>query len=198
MDRYKETRDIWNKIAGIYQDLFMDLDLYDHTYVIICSMLKQDARLLEIGCGPGNITKYLLTQRADFHILGTDIAPNMIMLAEQNNPQARFKVMDCRKISDLEMTFDGVICGFCLPYLSPEDVASLVADVYQLLHKQGLFYLSFVEGDPQNSGYRTGSSGDRLFFYYHQMDTLDQLFKDNHFEKSNLFRLNYTYSDGRS
>jgi 2-polyprenyl-3-methyl-5-hydroxy-6-metoxy-1,4-benzoquinol methylase len=59
MDRYKETFATWNKIASIYQDKFMELELYNDTYDFICSSIdKPKAKLLEIGCGPGNITKY--------------------------------------------------------------------------------------------------------------------------------------------
>ncbi len=118
MDRYKETFETWNKIASIYQDRFMDLDLYNDTYDYICnSVTKPNAKLLEIGCGPGNITKYLLTQRPDFDILGIDIAPNMIELAKKNNPSANFVVMDSRQINSLDKKYDGIIVGFCLPYL---------------------------------------------------------------------------------
>jgi hypothetical protein len=29
MDRYKETFETWNKVASLYQDKFMELDLYN-------------------------------------------------------------------------------------------------------------------------------------------------------------------------
>ena len=102
MDRYKETFETWNKMASLYQVKFMDLDLYNDSYDIICkSITKKGASILEIGCGPGNITRYLLSQRPDYNILGIDIAPNMIALAQKNNPTAKFKVMDCRRIGEL-------------------------------------------------------------------------------------------------
>ena len=66
MDRYKETFDTWNRIAVLYQDKFMDLDLYNETYDYICdSISKVNPKILEIGCGPGNIAKYLLAKRPD-------------------------------------------------------------------------------------------------------------------------------------
>lgn len=103
MDRYKETFETWNKLASLYQDKFMDLDLYNETYDFVCnSITRVNAKVLEIGCGPGNITKYLLSQRPDFDIFGIDISPNMIELAEKNNPTAKFAVMDSRQINSLE------------------------------------------------------------------------------------------------
>lgn len=113
MDRYKETFETWNNVASIYQDKFMDLTLYNDTYDYICvSVSKQKAKLLEIGCGPGNITKYLLSKRPDFDIFGIDIASNMIELAKKNNPQADFAAMDSRQIKSLAASMMGLFVGF--------------------------------------------------------------------------------------
>ena len=167
MDRYKITYETWNKIAGIYQDKFMDYDLYDNTYDIFCELLKDQATVLELACGPGNITKYLLTKRPDLQILATDFAPNMIELAKQNNPSANFQLLDCRSIDELSHSFDAILCGFCLPYLSLEDCDKLIADSFQLLNKGGLLYLSAIEGDYTKSGFETGATGDQCYVYYH-------------------------------
>jgi len=87
MDNYKETFETWNKLASLYQDKFMDLDLYNDSYDFICkSIAKEKATILEIGCGPGNITKYLLSKRPDFDFYGIDIAHHMSELARINNP----------------------------------------------------------------------------------------------------------------
>lgn len=113
MDNYQITFQTWNKIADLYQEKFMDLDLYNDSYDLFCKQIKvHQAHILEIGCGPGNITKYLLEKRPDFQLLGTDIAPNMIVLAKKNNPTAEFQVMDARHIHQLSQKYDGIICGF--------------------------------------------------------------------------------------
>lgn len=53
MDRYKETFETWNKIASIYKDKFMNMDLYNETYDVICNAITQpNAKILDIGCGP--------------------------------------------------------------------------------------------------------------------------------------------------
>ncbi|MBI2281472.1 MAG: class I SAM-dependent methyltransferase [Bacteroidetes bacterium] len=195
MDRYKETFETWNKIASLYQDKFMELDLYNNTYDFICNSIpKEKAKLLEIGCGPGNITKYLLSQRPDFDIYGIDIAPNMIALAKKNNPTASFAVMDSRLIDTLETKYDGIVCGFCLSYLSQTDSSKLIADCYHLLNDNGLLYISFVEGDPSKSGFQVGSSGDRSYFYFHDLNELKQQFIDNKFDELKIVKVEYKKS----
>ena len=196
MDSYKETFETWNKVASLYQDKFMELDLYNNTYDFICNTIpKEKAKLLEIGCGPGNITKYLLSQRPDFDIYGIDIAPNMIALAKKNNPTASFAVMDSRLIDKLEAKYDGIVCGFCLPYLSQTDGSKLIADCYHLLNDNGLLYISFVEGDPSKSGFQVGSSGDRSYFYFHDLNELKRQFIDNKFVELKIVKVEYKKSE---
>lgn len=195
MDRNKETFDTWNNIASLYQDKFMNLDLYNDTYDFICKAIATpNAKLLEIGCGPGNITKYLLSQRPDFDIFGIDIAPNMIELAKKNNPTANFAVMDSREIKNLYKKYDGIIVGFCLPYLSPTESNELISNSYDLLNENGLLYLSFVEGNPEESDFKVGSGG-RVYFHYHNLDDLITQLKKSNFDQLEIFKVKYKTSE---
>ncbi len=106
----------------------------------------------------------------------------MIELAKVNNPTAGFKVMDCRKIEKLQRKFDGIVCGFCFPYLSEFDCSKLIKDCHNLLKGNGVLYISFVEGDYVKSGFLTRSSGDRTFFYFHKLDSLTKVLTNNKFE----------------
>jgi len=196
MDKYKETFETWNKIANLYQDKFMDLSLYDETYDFFCNILKDNQiNIFEIGCGPGNITKHLLSKKPNLKITAIDIAPKMIELAKANNPTASFKVMDTRKLDEIDEKFDAIMCGFCLPYLSETDSSKLLYDVNKLLTKDGVFYLSFINGAPSKSGYISGSTGDRTYFYYHTLEYIkNQLFK-NHFKILKSFEVKYPKAD---
>jgi 2-polyprenyl-3-methyl-5-hydroxy-6-metoxy-1,4-benzoquinol methylase len=195
MDRYKETFETWNNVASLYQDKFMTLDLYNETYDFMCNSInKTNAKILEIGCGPGNVTKYLLTKRPDFDILAIDIAPNMVKLAILNNPTAKFAIMDSREIEKIHAKFDGIVGGFCLPYLSQTDCQKIVNDCYNLLNENGLIYLSFVEGDPFESDYKIGSSGNRSYFYYHSLDELKTQCIKNKFKDLKIFKVKYKKS----
>lgn len=196
MDPYKETFETWNKVASLYQEKFMDLDLYNDTYDAICTSIKKDnATLLEIGCGPGNITKYLLSKRPDYDILGIDIAPNMVELAQKNNPAAKFAVMDSRHIDELKTKFDGIIAGFCLPYLSQTDCRKLVSDCCHLLNEGGLLYISFVEGNPGKSGFQVSSTGNRVYFNFHNLHELENILVENNFEDLKVFKVEYNRSE---
>ncbi|MGK0364650.1 MAG: SAM-dependent methyltransferase, partial [Saprospiraceae bacterium] len=181
----------WNKVADLYQEHFMDLDLYNDTYDTFCKSVTRNATILEIGCGPGNITKYILDKRPDFELLGIDVAPNMIDLARKNNSEAEFKVMDCRELDTISGKFDAILCGFCLPYLSKEDSTKLIKDSFDLLQNEGKIYLSVLEGDYEKSGFQSGSTGDKTYFYYYGEAFLISELKRNGFYDFEIVRKVY-------
>jgi 2-polyprenyl-3-methyl-5-hydroxy-6-metoxy-1,4-benzoquinol methylase len=175
----------------------MDVSLYGSTFDLFCeNIIKQNADVLELACGPGNITKYLLNKRPDLKILGTDLAPNMIELAKINNPTAHFEIMDCRAIHTLNKKYDAIMCGFCLPYLSKEEAIQLIMDASKVLSPSGVIYISTMEDDYSKSGYKKGSSGDEIFMHYHEAEYLSKALEDNDFKIIDLQRIVYPASDG--
>ncbi len=192
MDNYENTFQIYNKVAEAYQDKFMYLDLYNNSYDLFCLLIeKQNPSILEIGCGPGNITKYILAKRNDFKIHGIDMAPNMIRHAKENNPTATFSLMDCREIHNIKEQFDAILCGFCIPYLTKEDCYKFIKDSSNLLIKGGILYFSLIEDSYDKSEFLTGSTGDKIFIYYHEITYLQEYLKEANFEIEMLQRIDY-------
>ena len=197
MDPYQVTFQTWNKVASLYQQKFMDLHLYDDTYDRFCQLVeKPGARVFEIGCGPGNITRYLLSKRPDFRVEAIDVAPNMVALAKENVPTARFRVMDCRNLDQVNGPFDAIMCGFCMPYLSRQDCTKLFMDCVCLLASGGVAYFSTIEGDYSRSGFEAGSTGEQAYVYYYRQDDLQQVLTANGFEPLEWMRKQYVKANG--
>ena len=195
-DQYKETHRTWNNIAQLYEDKFMHLELYNDTYQTFCDLLSSlDASILEIGCGPGNITQQLLSSNPNLKILATDISQNMIDLAKKNNPDIDTLVLDARNLKTLNRKFDGIICGFTVPYLSKEDCIEMLSECAQLLNSHGIIYISFVPGDYNESGFISGSTGKRTFFYYHSLKTIQTTLESNKMSIIKLQDKTYNKSD---
>lgn len=175
MDKNKISVNTFNRLADKYQQKYMDFDFYFDTYDAFCELVEDDsAAILDIACGPGNITRYVLNKRPGFRIDGIDLAPRMVELARINNPKASFEVMDSRDIGSIGKTYDAVISGFCTPYLDRNEVSKLIADVRGLLKKGGVFYLSTMEDAYEKSAPQTSDSGDRVYIYYHRMEFLER------------------------
>ncbi|WP_222166790.1 class I SAM-dependent DNA methyltransferase [Edaphocola aurantiacus] len=197
-DDKQPTFDAWNKVAALYESRFMDLDIYNDSYDIFLGLLPQSATVLELACGPGNVTRYLLQHRPDLELTGIDIAPNMIERARHNNPKAVFETGDIRAIKNRTDRYQAIICGFGLPYLSPEETAALFADSAGLTAKEGVLYISFVPGDPSLSGLQTGSSGDQMYFYYHDPLMIEQQLLGAGWPIHHKLHVPYTHTDGNA
>jgi SAM-dependent methyltransferase len=121
----------------------------------------------------------------------------MIELAKKNNPKASFKVLDGRNISSLGETFDALICGFFLPYLSREESNKLISDAAALLNPGGVFYLSTMEGDYDTSGWKSSSDGKyQTFTHYHSSEDLNGTLLRNGFEPLKRYRKEYAEAKG--
>jgi len=199
MDQTKIAVDIFNKLATGYQEKFMNVSLYHDSLDVFCnSIKKENPEILELACGPGNITKYLLDKRPDFKILGSDLAPNMIELAKINNPTANFELMDCRAITSLTNKYDGILCGFGLPYLSKEEAIQFIKDASLKLNENGILYISTMEDDNSKSGFKTGSTGDKMYQNFHQADYLTKSLEENGFNIINLERKEYIHNEEKT
>lgn len=193
MDKYEITINTFNKLAEQYQDKYMDFDFYVDTFETFCELVQPDAEILEVACGPGNITRYLLNRSPSFRITGIDLAPNMIKLARVNNPSAEFQVMDSRDISTIDRQYDAILSGFCCPYLSREDVAKFIADARRLLRPAGILYLSTMEDDNGKSGFQTSSAGDQVYIHYHSAEMIHRHLDLNGFEVLKTERMAFEF-----
>lgn len=197
MSHKESTTATWDKVAKLYQDTFMDLSLYNDTYDAFITRLNgSSASILEIGCGPGNITRYLLNREPRLKVEAIDMSPRMIELARINNPAAVFHVMDVRTIEKLTTRFDGIMCGFCMPYLSKEECIRLIQQCSSRLNEGGIFYFSTIEGKYGQSGYETNSQGDRIYVYYHEAGYLKDAVAQNGLSLISITRKDYTRKDG--
>lgn len=197
-DKSREASVIFNKYAYEYQEKFMDVSLYKDTLKTFCNLINnENAKVLDIACGPGNVTRYLLSEKPHLIVHGIDLATDMITLASCNNPNATFEVMDCRSISTLTEKFDAIVCSFCLPYLSKEEANKLVNDMGFLLTDQGVCYISTMENDYNKSGYEVRGKGDQIYIHYYEGDYLINVLTRYDFRIEEVYRTISTMSNGK-
>lgn len=166
---------LFDEAAEAYQERHMDVKAYAASLDLFSEKLNpKNAKVLELACGPGNITQYLLQKQPDLCILATDLAPQMLELARKNVPNVRFELLDCKDIAKTKDTYNGIVCGFGFPYLSKSEALQFIADAAQKLHTKGLIYISTMEDPYENSkwvGTKEGEPG-QLYMHYHEADYL--------------------------
>ena len=107
VDKLAEKRDKWiNRNGYFYKN--------DHSYMKF--LVGENARVLELGCGTGQ----LLNALNPSHGVGVDLSANVVNIAQKNYPNLEFiqgDIEDPELIKSLEGTFDYIILSDTLGFL---------------------------------------------------------------------------------
>lgn len=107
------------------------------------SELGRPASLLDVGCGLGDVTRFMLAQYPDMYITGIDVSPEAIRHCQRefsNAPHASFKVGHAEKIDEPDESFDCVWIGETLEHCDDPDVA--MTEARRICGEHGLIILS--------------------------------------------------------
>ena len=152
------------------------------------------ANVIDLGCGPGNVTRYLLNKQPDLNITGVDLAPAMIELAQKHTPEATFLLSGWQGALEKSKNLQGVVAAFIFPYLSEDEVKNLLRTAAKSLVSDGVLYISTMEDDYTVSGLKTNSSGDQVNMYYYTEKQLESLLIQIGFQLSFVDRKTYEYN----
>lgn len=189
----------FDEFAVEYAERFNSIDSYILSINKFCDLIRVDnPRILELACGPGNITRYLKQKFPDSEYIAIDLAKKMIDIAKEQVGGVDFRIMDMKKISTIDTKFDSIMCSFGLPFLSKNDANTLISDCSKLLIRDGVVYISTMEGDELKAGFESTSfSGDsKVYFNYHQQKDLENALFENGFVINEIKRQDYKEPDG--
>lgn len=80
--------------------------------------LASPARVIDIGCGPGNSTAVVKNRFPDAEIIGVDYSENMLERARRDNPGIEFKQLDASKEDwKLNGRYDVVFSNACIQWV---------------------------------------------------------------------------------
>lgn len=93
--------------------------------VIDLVQARPGMRILDLACGPGNLTRRLAALIApDGEVIGVDLAPGMLDRARMSAPaNARFELMDVEDLKFHDSSFDAAVCGHGLQFVAHLDRA---------------------------------------------------------------------------
>lgn len=133
-------RDTYNKIANdFFREHRADSWWHEGTDTFI-SFLKKHASVLDVGCGAGPASKYLVGK--GLSIAGIDFSEKLIEIAKREVPQGKFTVMDMRGIDSLGEQFDGLYVKASLLHLPKKTVPDMMSKLAGRLKPKGFIYVA--------------------------------------------------------
>ncbi|MCT4559930.1 MAG: class I SAM-dependent methyltransferase [Crocinitomicaceae bacterium] len=169
-DKSRSAQVVFGSHAAEYADKYWHLPQFSNLIARLTKALPFQAKVLDLGCGPGNMSHLLLDKRDDLRIEGWDFAPEMIGLAAQKVPKATFQVKNVLELDKDLGKWDAVVLAFCAPYLSTDDLKKVLRNIQSNLVHDGLLYFStMISAEKQEFWMPPRVEGDQpLFVYIHQ------------------------------
>ena len=172
MDETQTTIKAYNANAHAFADKFMEHSPYITQVLEFAKLLVAGDSVLDIGCGPGNVAKQLLTTKS-LHLTGIDLSDEMVKLACENAPLATFFRQDIREAAFPKSAFNAAILSFSIVHLNDAETYRLLDKVFSWLKPNGFLYLSFMEGK-QPGFEQTSFSKDPIYFNYFNSAEIEQ------------------------
>jgi 2-polyprenyl-3-methyl-5-hydroxy-6-metoxy-1,4-benzoquinol methylase len=125
-------------------DRIADRKRLDFISNAISSKAHKDAKILDVGCGNGVISRHL--GKLGFNVLGIDVSEATIQRARELNtlPNVNFDVISAEQLVAQGDTFDAIICSEVLEHL--QQPSSLLKVLYQSLKADGLLIVTVPNG----------------------------------------------------
>ncbi|MZP29510.1 methyltransferase domain-containing protein [Heliobacterium undosum] len=163
------------------------MDSWDESFFdVIKDNYQKGDRILDIGCGPGSIWKYLKRLESPGCLVGIDLSPGMIAEAQKKYPDGDFRVGSVLALPFEAGAFDMVIASSVLHHVPDEYLEKALQEIYRVLDEHGRFIGREPVGDKKfgtQPGWFSGALMHfRHFLYssYHVREYPEPALGDNH------------------
>jgi SAM-dependent methyltransferase len=137
----------WEAAASHYHDLFGATTSQSAGPLLDAVKAGEGTRLLDLACGPGQVTAAALRRGAE--AVGLDFSAAMVAEARRRYPEIRFQEGDAENMPFDAGSFEAVVCSFGMHHFPHADRA--IAEARRVLAPGGRFaFTVWLEGSELN------------------------------------------------
>lgn len=135
--------ELFDDIGTKYEDAFANRTQQDRAVDWLISCLPRNARVLDVGCGPGRVAARV--SKAGHKVLGIDVSEVMVKAAKKRVPDATFERVDYQDFFTPGETYDGIVMQFALIVsISRAQLIEAFSKVFSMLKRGGVFAYASV------------------------------------------------------
>ncbi|MBK9331875.1 MAG: class I SAM-dependent methyltransferase [Ignavibacteria bacterium] len=150
MQDQKNIIECYDKTAENYADKYIgELSHKRLDRLLLSSFAAENVnsgKLLDLGCGPGQTTKYLYDCGMT-DILGVDISAKMIKAAKKINPKVSFETADMLNLKYPDKSFGSAVAFYSIVHFDYEHVNKAFKEINRVLNNTGQLLITFHTGE---------------------------------------------------
>jgi SAM-dependent methyltransferase len=134
------TDDAWETHAGWWQDEFTegaDPEYEEQMLPLVAEHLQGAARVLDIGCGEGQVARHIARAVGAKRVVGVDPSAAQIAVAESRGGGPRYARAEADRLPVPDESFDAAVA--CLVFEHITEVDGALAEVARVLKPGGVF-----------------------------------------------------------
>lgn len=175
MNNDKLIRETYNKIAQKYDEkYFNDTSDLPHLNKFL-SYLPKNAKVLDVGCGPGTFTQYVYKK---FDVEGIDISEEMLKIARKKFPDVLFKNMDMKHMTYENNSFDAIVAGYSFIHIAEDEVVTTLEEFHRILKPSGYVFIMAMEGEKDQIVAEPLLKSEKTFINFFSLDRLSNYLKE--------------------
>lgn len=150
MKHQQNIIECYNKTAVTYAKKYMDELEGKHLDQILLKAFANENKLkggiIDIGCGPGQTTRFLTDYGVE-DIMGVDLSPEMIAVAKELNPKARFEAGDMLNMHYADESFGAIVAFYAIVHLGYNYLSVAFKEFHRVIKVNGQALFSYHIGD---------------------------------------------------
>jgi len=178
-------REIYEETAVQYDTVVSKARIPHFLTLVRMMAFKGDEEAIDLGCGPGNLTREVFPYVRK--VTGLDASPAMIEQAKQAFPYFDWRVGDATQTGLPEASFDAAVSSQLLPWLP--DASAFFREVARLLKPGSPFGLITSASSTYREFFQALERLLRTFEEYYQTDAVSQVWGSKTYTVSQLERL---------
>jgi len=136
---------------GVWVALYIRLRWRLCPFQLIEKQIPLKGTVIDIGCGYGLLSNLLALRSEDRHVIGVDLSPRRIKIAQKTvngRRNIKFYLSDITKLKVWRGGCNAVVASDFLHHISYESQEELLRSCYQTLPKGGLLIIQDVDTEP--------------------------------------------------
>lgn len=172
----------YDAAAGMYvEKCYNELSYKPLDRVLLDRLIKMtnNGKILDIGCGPGQTTKYIHDNGGN--VTGIDISSEIISAAKKFNPDIQFNIDDMFNLNHNNNEMAGILSFYSIVNFQYPDIQNIFSEYYRVIDYKGILLLSFHVEEKEINVDNFFETGKPLDFYYFDENKIIELLKKTGF-----------------